>query len=132
MQIKEIKQRIIDRLSDLGVAIHVYHAYSTKSIYIKLDYGALGSIRISDHTGKKKYSYKYNIGTDIEEYVEVLENGKERKYYPCKDIDKLICDILIEHCVKTSILDYEQMKQEKKENRNTDVSFWRNCKEIRG
>ena len=29
--------------------IHYYHSYTSNSIYLKLDYGAANSVRISDH-----------------------------------------------------------------------------------
>ena len=124
-----IENKIVEYLKNLGISIHVYHAFSTSSIYIKLDYGALGSIRISDHKGKKKYHYKYNIGNDIKKYEEKLENNHWRKYYPANEVENLICDILLEHNSKIHKGNYLQVKQKYKENKK-DVSFWRNCKEI--
>ena len=70
---KCIEKKIINYLSNLGISIHIYHAFSTNSIYIKLDYGVLGSIRISDHDGKERYKYKYNVRTDIKEEVKNMQ-----------------------------------------------------------
>ena len=42
-------------------------AVTTNSIYLKFQNSSLGSIRISDHTGKSKYAYKLNIGSDVYE-----------------------------------------------------------------
>lgn len=125
MKNKEIAENIINYLKDLGISIHIYYAFSTNSIYIKLDYGTLGSIRISDHKGKEKYHYKYNVRTDITEcYSEDKSN-----FYPANKIDILICDILIEHNGKIHNKDYLFIKEKYKQNRK-DVSFWRECEEI--
>ena len=122
---KCIEKKIINYLSNLGISIHIYHAFSTNSIYIKLDYGVLGSIRISDHDGKERYKYKYNVRTDIKEYYE--ENN--RKYYPSNKIENLICDILLEHNEKLHDRDYNKIKERYKNNKK-DVSFWKQCKAI--
>lgn len=129
MQNKEIENLIVKCLSKLGISIHIYHAFSTSSIYIKLDYGALGSIRISDHTGKEKYRYKYNIGKNIEKYKESCEDNCIRKFYPANQVQDLLCDILLEHNAKIHTVNYLKIKQKYKDNKK-DVSFWRNCKEI--
>lgn len=42
-------------------------AVTTNSIYLKFEDTKLGSIRISDHTGKSKYAYKLNIDSDVYE-----------------------------------------------------------------
>ena len=35
-----------------GFTIHRYNSYSSNSIYLKVDFGLAGSIRISDHVGR--------------------------------------------------------------------------------
>ena len=57
---------LIPKLLDMGIIVHRYNAYSTSSIYLKLDFGLTCGIRIADHPGKKKYSYRFNI---IKDYV---------------------------------------------------------------
>lgn len=129
--LKDIEKRIVDCLSNLNIAIHVYHSFSTDSTYIKLDYGALNSIRISNHDGKAKYNYKYNIGTNIEEYKEVDCGTFVKCYYSENDIDRLLCDVLIEHAIKTKDPQYTKMKEIRKANRDMTLSFWRCCTEIK-
>lgn len=129
--LKDIEKRIIDCLSNLNIAIHVYHSFSTESTYIKLDYGALNSIRISNHDGKAKYNYKYNIGTNIEEYEEVDCGNFVKCYYPASDIDRLLCDVLIEHANKIKDPQYTKIKETRKANRDMTLSFWRCCIEIK-
>lgn len=122
---KEIENKIVKYLCELGIGIHIYHSFTTNSIYIKLDYGTLGSIRISDHKGKQRYHYKYNVRTDIYEYYE----EDKSKFYPPQNIEKLICDILLEHNEKLKTLDYKKVVEMYKNNKK-DISFWRQCKEI--
>ena len=57
----QIAEYVIEELLKHGFVIHRYDAHSTCSIYLKLDYGACNSIRISDHDGYEHLSYKYNI-----------------------------------------------------------------------
>lgn len=61
MKCKEIADYVCRQLSEQGFIIHRYEAFSTCSIYLKLDYGACNSIRISDHRGYAHLSYKYCI-----------------------------------------------------------------------
>lgn len=43
-----------------GATVETYKA-DTGSIYMRVDYGVAGSIRIADHKGKKHLKYKYQI-----------------------------------------------------------------------
>ena len=57
----KISNKVIHILINKGFKINRYYARTTRSIYLKLDYGVCGAIRISDHIGKKKYKYKLNL-----------------------------------------------------------------------
>ena len=46
---QNIADYIQSKLLEYGFKIQRYNAYSTNSIYLKLDYGVCNSIRISDH-----------------------------------------------------------------------------------
>lgn len=73
--------------------VHRYDAYSTNSVYLKLDFGAAYSIRISDHNGKRYLSYKFNVMSDINKaYWRKDHKGMWRYYCPMKkaDIDNLV------------------------------------------
>jgi len=56
----EVSNKIIKSLTNKGFKISKYYSKTTKSVYIKLDFGVCGGIRISDHRGKKKYNYKFH------------------------------------------------------------------------
>ena len=48
---KDVVNILTTKLLDIGVIVHRYDAYSTSSIYLKLDYGLSCGIRIADHPG---------------------------------------------------------------------------------
>lgn len=91
-----IVERIAKRLLEAGVDIRYYSAYSTDSRYIKLDDGVLNTVRISNHPGKPRLCYRYEIGPHIKKRETVMKNGYPSHLYPEADIDILIRDILAE------------------------------------
>lgn len=107
-----------------------YDAYSTNSVYLKLDYGVANSIRIGDHDGKKHLSYKFNLLTNIDKSY--VEHGEyQRSYYCVEDFEKLIDDILNN---KNNVLKkygahkYQRlMMKNQLENANKD-GFWSKAK----
>lgn len=71
---------------------YIYHkAYPSNSIYIKFKDRRLGSIRISDHEGRSRYSYRWNLRSDIESKNDKLNH---RYYYNIKEINNMINHII--------------------------------------
>ena len=88
-----VSDKIIRKLKQKGFRINRYYAYKTKSIYIKLDYGVCGAIRISDHIGKKQYRYKFNV---IKKYTGpkiINDRGYIRLFYNYNNTKELVRDI---------------------------------------
>ena len=71
MNESDIANILIDKLLNMGFIVHRYNAYSSNSIYLKLDYGLSCGIRISNHPGKKKYSYRFNVIKDYKDNIKV-------------------------------------------------------------
>ncbi len=99
---KQIKvaNKVIKELKHKGFQINQYYAKTTRSIYLKIDYGVCGGIRISDHRGKKKYRYKFNL---IEQYKgpkQINDRGYIRMFYDYNNTEKLISDIQNEKKLK--------------------------------
>lgn len=90
---RELAKQLIDALKAEGFTIQRYNSYSTRSIYLKLDYGVSNSIRISDHKGKDHLSYRFNLLTHIEESY-ITQDRFPRYFYPAKDVKKLITEII--------------------------------------
>lgn len=93
-ELNDLAKCMADRLIAEGFIVQRYDAYSTSSIYLKLDYGVCNSIRISDHNGKKHLKYRYNIGPHIKEFRAVMRDRYPRLYYPIGEAEKMIDKIL--------------------------------------
>lgn len=89
----KISDKVISILKDKGFKISRYYARTTKSVYIKLDFGVCCAIRISDHRGKKQYAYKFNLIKGYKGPKEVNDRGYNRLYYNYEDTQELITDI---------------------------------------
>lgn len=87
---KDIAKKIIIELKKLGFIVHRYDAYSTNSIYLKLDFGVCCGIRIADHNGRKKYHYRFNVFKDYKGDKIVLRDNLISYFYTFEEIPKLI------------------------------------------
>lgn len=96
IKINELVAEVIERLKNNGFIIHRYDSMTTNSVYLKLDYGASHSIRISDHKGKKHLKYKFNLQSNIKKGYKKKQGKVERNYYSFKEVNKMI-DEIIEH-----------------------------------
>ena len=136
MKLNDIATYIEDKLLKQGFIIHRYDSYSTNSIYLKLDYGVMNSIRISDHKGKQHLSYKYNIEYGIK-VAKWYKDDRGFWRYNCpntqKEIDKLIEIILENKFMKITGYKgkYNEVMQEYKQQAITEKGFWQQAKEIR-
>lgn len=122
---KHIASELQNRLLSEGFIVQRYDAYSTKSIYLKLDYGMCNSIRISDHTGKKHLNYMFNLGQDI---TAVTHEKKEstRYYYPFDKMDELVNHLLRHRLSKKQYYGdsySDAMEQNRQKNQN-NKGFW--------
>lgn len=133
--IQEIATELCNKFLEEGFIIQRYDAYTTKSIYIKLDYGVNNTIRISDHIGYDHLSYKYNIRLDINtNYTEKDKNGYIRYYISPQNIDDFVQHLIRERDVKIRRIGLEKYKElmRKKYDINCGTQgFWSKCKEIR-
>lgn len=113
-------------LKDEGIVIQRYDSYSSNSVYLKLDYGVSYSIRISDHPGKSYLKYRYNIGIDIPEYIEDLDDSKPRYYYNIADYEKMLDRILSERMSKIEKYGMSKYQKFMKSNRRSskNIGFW--------
>lgn len=93
--LQSLAATLIARLKKAGIVVQRYDAYSTNSIYLKLDYGVANTVRISDHTGKDNLSYRYNLMTNIKKYEkELTDRGLLRTYWPMKNVESLAGTII--------------------------------------
>lgn len=116
----DIVNILIPKLLDMDFIVHRYDAYSTSSIYLKLDYGIACGIRIADHPGKKKYSYRFNIIKDFNGDKVILKDGLISRFYDFSELEKVLEDVQEEKqkkLCKYGINNYNlYMERERKEN----------------
>lgn len=86
----EVANILISKLLDMGFIIHRYNSHSTNSIYLKLDYGLSCGIRIADHPGKKKYSYRFNVIKDYVGNKVILKDGLICNFYDFYELDNVV------------------------------------------
>lgn len=131
--IQQMAKYIQKQLVDKGFTIQRLDAQTTKSIYLKLDYGLCNSIRISDHSGKKEYSYRFNILKEMpQKSVHYFTNGKfPRSFYSFDMVDKMIEDIIArkdEQLRKFGAFIYEVLQENEKEKKLGNNRFWNKAK----
>ena len=137
MKCKDIAKYISQELVNKGFIVHRYDSYSTCSIYLKLDYGACNSIRISDHNGYQHLSYKYNIISGYNNFSGKNWHKDKKGFwrYTCstniKELNKLLDIIYADRQYKRSFNNYEKLIEQYKSKIDYNLSFWRECEEIK-
>lgn len=106
MSTNTILKKVRRALEDEGIHVEVEKAITTTSVYIKLDGGALKSLRIGDHAGKRKYRFGYEIGSHIKNYQEFFGEYDGNVYirlrFPADQVDELVTAIKMEKLNKVS------------------------------
>lgn len=132
---KEVASYLIDALKE-DFIVQKYNAYSTSSIYIKLDYGVGGSIRIGDHPGKKHLGYTFNVDMNSTQEDVLIQEGLPRYFYPPteKGLRQLCVDAKTrkaERMEKYGAKKYkEYMAKNLEEGEASGHSFWKAAKKI--
>lgn len=116
----EVTNILVSKLLDMGFIVHRYNSHSTSSIYLKLDYGLSCGIRIADHPGKKKYSYRFNVIKDYVGNKVILKDGLICRFYDFNELDSVLNAVQQEKqnkIKKYGLKNYQRyMEREKNEN----------------
>lgn len=124
----EVSNKLIRNLKDKGFEIHKYYTKTTKSIYLKLDYGVCCGIRISDHKGKKKYRYKFNLIKQYNGPKQVNDRGYLRLFYDYSNTDELVNDVQEEK--KEKINKYGICNYQKYMRKNSKDNLYKSFKNV--
>lgn len=116
----EVANFLISKLLDIGFIVHRYNSHSTSSIYLKLDYGLSCGIRIADHPGKKKYSYRFNVIKDYVGNKVILKDGLICNFYNFNELDNVLKAVQREKREKINKYGFKkyQIYMEKQKNEN--------------
>lgn len=136
-QIEIITNYLIKNLKNEGIIIQKYKSKSSLSVYLKLDYGVLNSIRISDHKGKKHLNYKYNILTICPEPISTINKTRFgdviRHYFPINNKEELLQTILQDRNHKISsygLQRYQTYMNKEIASNHGRKGFWQSSKMI--
>lgn len=132
---KKLADSLADELIANGFRVHRYDAYSSKSVYLKLDCGACNSIRISDHKGYRHLKYRYNIGSWIKKRRS--ENDTyPRHYFPVNDASALVRRIVRDRDAKIKRFGIDQyrsfVRDGEKQGKSATCGFWSQATEVKG
>lgn len=107
---KKMAKRIVKYLNKRGFIAREHHSRTSKSIYIKIDNGAIPVIRISDHKRVNDDNCKYNVIKNYKGPKYEMVKGKIKKYYTFKNLANLITDIELERHNKIMTLGYSNYR----------------------
>lgn len=127
-ELNQKAEEIIAILKQYGVVIQRYNSYTTKSIYLKFDYGVCNSLRISDHKGKKHLSYRYNMQPNITHaHTTRTKQNWERHFFPLEDSERAAYKILDDREAKIKQYGlglYKQFMYDNAKNNQDAKGFW--------
>lgn len=89
---KKIAYKLKSLLNKRGFIVDIKNSKNSKSIYLKLDNGACGAIRISDHINFNT-KCKFNIIKNYKGKRTSYSKGKVRKYYNFNSYGIVIADV---------------------------------------
>lgn len=78
----------------------VYHVSRNNSVYLKFDLPhapAIGTLRVADHPGLRKYRYKWNILIGYQGKLAVRDRGIVRYFYSESQLNLFASQILEFH-----------------------------------
>lgn len=127
---QKLAARIIKKLRRKNVHVLSYHSRSSRSVYLKFDFGVAFSLRIADHVSNKHHlSYRYNLLTKPDPRAK-----KEKHFYHTPgELNNLVYKILHERSEKIAkygeknYRSYMNMSSEKL--KNPKSGFWKFCHE---
>lgn len=132
--IPQITDLVIKRLKKEGFVVQRYDAFSTNSVYLKLDYGVCNSIRISDHKGKKHLQYRYNLLSTHKGVKRYSSFGElPRYYYGFDALGVMVSDIVKARELRLNRYGEEQYKEYMETNKlngKEQFGFWAKCVEV--
>lgn len=128
----EIAEQVSAELLKNGFVIQRYDAYSTDSIYLKIDYGVCNSIRISDHPGKRYLKYRYNIGAFVKRQRREKDQF-ERIYFRAEGAKDLVRQVMKDREEKMRRFGEKRYREFMEKNRRENAGkrgFWSQAKTL--
>lgn len=133
---KAIADEIQGKLLDMGFTVHRLDAYTTNSVYLKVDCGVCHTIRVSDHRGKGHLKFRYNIGTFVKKFRSVHDMHR-RYYFTVDEVDRLVRFVKCDRARAIDVLGGrkaygEQVQRFRERGEAMTEGFWTKCREVAG
>jgi len=124
--IRMVADELVQCLKAEGFTIQRYDAYSTESVYLKLDYGIAYTVRISNHPGKKHLMYTYNLIAGYNGKRFIKQKGTWRQFFNINQVESLVAAIIDgRRWVKEKYHpDYAQSMEESRTRNQGKAGFW--------
>lgn len=88
-KIRHVVDKVMEELEEFGP--YIYHEATTGSTYMKFNTDSLRSLRISNHEGRKKYKYKWNLYINDDHFDRrISDGGVIRYFYHIDDLDEML------------------------------------------
>lgn len=132
---RQIADEIQEKLLNMGFTVHRLDAFTTNSVYLKVDCGVCHSIRVSDHRVKKHLKYRYNIGPFVRKFSS--EHDMHRRYYFTVDeVDRLVNFVKYDRVHQIDVLGGEEAYKEqvrlfRERGEAMTEGFWTKCREVK-
>lgn len=107
---KRLAKKVTTLLNKRGFIVKQHSSRTSKSIYLKIDNGAIPVIRISDHKRLNDDNCKYNVVKDYKGPKNEIVKGRIKKYYPYNNLGRLITDIELERNSKIMSIGYSRYR----------------------
>ncbi len=91
-QVNQLTNAVVKRLKKVGIVCPIRRSKTSVSVYLDLDYGALGKLRISDHVSPDSSDYQYNLVTRSRSDALAIDLSVSGLSY-ADDVDRLIRSI---------------------------------------
>lgn len=107
---KRLAKKVTMLLNKRGFIVKQHRSRTSKSIYLKIDNGAIPAIRISDHKRLNADNCKYNIIKNYKGPKNEIIKGKIKKYYHYNNLGRPVTDIELERNSKIMSIGYSKYK----------------------
>lgn len=85
-----LHEKLMAGLEDLGIWLH-NQAKTTSSRYYRFECKDVGSLRLGDHPGRRKYRHRWNLWVDPLDRERLEFDGNAKRYhYGAHEVDALI------------------------------------------
>lgn len=130
-EISAIALQVTEAMKKRGVIVHRYDSYTTNSVYLKFDYGAAYSLRISDHKGKKHLKYRFNIEMDLKDLKTERRGKCFMEFFPAEKVSYCISRILtVRQMRQESVDNYQALMDWYRDKGQRSPGFWEQAKQV--